>query len=204
MPTDGVDALERILTAGHHQVAYSPLDIAQWTAPYPALSTSTLLAPLLTGQEATQDETEVRDRLLGAEGPAARQDILETFSIDFETTQVPETERGLRRMVSRLKRQLKDQRALMEELRRRNTRLALAAAVLTQASQTLPPPAQWDNVVTRRPDTAPSTGAAGRTSDTVTGVGESKAWRARAGTGFSAALDGYRSPVRSEEVSRLP
>ncbi|MFD5753459.1 SDR family oxidoreductase [Streptomyces sp. NPDC127033] len=33
VPTDGVDALERILTAGHHQVAYSPLDIAQWTAP---------------------------------------------------------------------------------------------------------------------------------------------------------------------------
>ncbi|MFE7114173.1 type I polyketide synthase [Streptomyces sp. NPDC057654] len=78
-PTDGIDALERILTAGHQQVAYSPLDIAQWTAPYPALRASTLLAGLLTGQDTGEDETGVRDQLLAADGPAARQDILETF-----------------------------------------------------------------------------------------------------------------------------
>ncbi|MFD9419417.1 SDR family NAD(P)-dependent oxidoreductase [Streptomyces goshikiensis] len=81
-PTDGIDALERILTAGHQQVAYSSLDTAQWIAPYPALRTSTLLTPLLTGEETVQDEAAVRDQLLAADSAAQRQEILETFVIE--------------------------------------------------------------------------------------------------------------------------
>ena len=46
-PEDGMDALERILAEGRQQVAYSPLDIGMWTAPYPALRSSTLLRELL-------------------------------------------------------------------------------------------------------------------------------------------------------------
>ncbi|MBB4928546.1 SDR family NAD(P)-dependent oxidoreductase [Kitasatospora kifunensis] len=81
-PTDGIDALERILTAGHQQLAYSPLDTAQWTAPYPALRTSTLLTPLLTGEEAEQDEAAVRDQLLAADSTAQRRELLEAFIIE--------------------------------------------------------------------------------------------------------------------------
>ncbi|MFC9932196.1 SDR family NAD(P)-dependent oxidoreductase [Streptomyces sp. NPDC127190] len=80
-PAEGIDALERILTAGHRQIAYSPLDTAQWIAPYPALRTSTLLAPLLTGEEPEEDETAVRAQLLAAESPPERREILETFII---------------------------------------------------------------------------------------------------------------------------
>ncbi|GAA3238387.1 SDR family NAD(P)-dependent oxidoreductase [Streptomyces lavendulae] len=81
-PADGIDALERILTAGHHQLAYSPLDTAQWIAPYPALRTSTLLAPLLTGEETEQDEAAVREQLLAVDSMAERREILETFVIE--------------------------------------------------------------------------------------------------------------------------
>ncbi|MFF7250228.1 SDR family NAD(P)-dependent oxidoreductase [Embleya sp. NPDC008237] len=78
-PADGIDALERILAAGHRHVAYSPLDIARWIAPYPALRSSTLLAPLLAGEETDDDTTAVRDRLLTADGIAERREILESF-----------------------------------------------------------------------------------------------------------------------------
>ncbi|MFI1583871.1 SDR family NAD(P)-dependent oxidoreductase [Embleya sp. NPDC020630] len=84
-PADGIDALERILTAGHRQPAYSPVDTARWIAPYPSLRTSTLLAPLLTGEEteeAGEEETAVRDRLLAADGMPQRRAILREFVIE--------------------------------------------------------------------------------------------------------------------------
>lgn len=80
-PADGIDALERILTAGHRQVAYSPLDTDRWIALYPALRSSTLLASLLTGEEPEDDETAVRGQLLAAESPPERREVLETFII---------------------------------------------------------------------------------------------------------------------------
>ncbi|MEU3462922.1 type I polyketide synthase [Streptomyces sp. NPDC006733] len=82
-PADGIDALERILAAGYRQVAYSPLDVGQWIAPYPAMSTSTLLAAFLTPGETREDDGhEVRDQLLAADSRAARRGILEAFIID--------------------------------------------------------------------------------------------------------------------------
>ncbi|GGM14713.1 phthiocerol synthesis polyketide synthase type I PpsD [Streptomyces fumigatiscleroticus] len=53
-PTEGVDALERILAAGHHLVAYSPIDLARWTAPYPDAARSALFARQL-GKGRSQD-----------------------------------------------------------------------------------------------------------------------------------------------------
>ncbi|WP_330334534.1 type I polyketide synthase [Streptomyces sp. NBC_00536] len=86
-PTDGMDALERILAEGHHQIAYSPIDPAQWTAPYPALRHSTLLAHLLTDTPAADHgASPVRDEVLSAGSDAERRRILE----DFITGQVRE------------------------------------------------------------------------------------------------------------------
>ncbi|WP_277816917.1 type I polyketide synthase [Streptomyces caatingaensis] len=83
-PQDGVLALERILTDGHRQLAYSPIDVARWTAPYPALRHSTLLADLLTGTgtPAAVTAAPVREDLLAADGDAERRRILEAFVVD--------------------------------------------------------------------------------------------------------------------------
>ncbi|QHV83529.1 hypothetical protein C0R01_31360 [Streptomyces albidoflavus] len=65
-----------------------------------------------------------------------------------ETTQVPESEKRLRETVTQLKKTIKNQKTEIEELRQQVTRLALAAAVLTQGkdvpSEPVPLP---DNVV---------------------------------------------------------
>ncbi|MFD4910593.1 SDR family NAD(P)-dependent oxidoreductase [Kitasatospora purpeofusca] len=81
-PADGIDALERILTSGYRQVAYSPVDMGRWTAPYPAVRASALLAPLLAGEETPDDTAAVREALLTAAGPAERQELLQAFVID--------------------------------------------------------------------------------------------------------------------------
>ncbi|MGW1411567.1 type I polyketide synthase [Streptomyces sp. NPDC002403] len=81
-PTDGIDALRHILAAGHQQVAYSPLDIAQWAGPYPALRDSTLFAELLTPDNNEGNGSTVRDQLLLADGNSARREILQTFIIE--------------------------------------------------------------------------------------------------------------------------
>ncbi|MFE4944680.1 type I polyketide synthase [Streptomyces sp. NPDC056641] len=79
-PANGIDALERILTAGYQHIGYSPLDIAQWIAPYPALRGSTLFASLLTESDPDQDDASaVREQLLAAEGEQGRREILETL-----------------------------------------------------------------------------------------------------------------------------
>ncbi|MFD7288483.1 type I polyketide synthase [Streptomyces sp. NPDC059863] len=79
-PANGIDALERILTAGYRQIGYSPLDIAQWIAPYPALRSSILFASLLTESDPDQDDASaVREQLLAAEGEQGRREILETL-----------------------------------------------------------------------------------------------------------------------------
>lgn len=81
-PADGMGALERILTEGHHQIAYSPIDPVQWTAPYPALHHSTLLAHLLAGTRVADHGTSpVRDEVLTAGSDAERHRILEDFII---------------------------------------------------------------------------------------------------------------------------
>ncbi|MCX5205772.1 type I polyketide synthase [Streptomyces sp. NBC_00237] len=81
-PADGMDALERILTEGHRQIAYNPIDPSQWTAPYPALRHSTLLAHLLTDTPAADATgSPVRDELLAASSETERHRILEDFII---------------------------------------------------------------------------------------------------------------------------
>ncbi|MFD3925649.1 type I polyketide synthase [Streptomyces sp. NPDC058614] len=82
-PDDGTDAFERILTDGHRQIAYSPLDPTLWTAPYPALARSTLLADLLTDTPATgADASPVRDALFATDSAAERRRLLQEFVID--------------------------------------------------------------------------------------------------------------------------
>ncbi|GGV56236.1 polyketide synthase [Streptomyces spectabilis] len=95
-PNDGMDAFEKILTEGHHQIAYSPLDIDLWTAPYPALRTSTLLSCLRNGT-APSDTTKslVRQEVFAADNEAKRRRILE----DFITGQVRELLGGTTRHI---------------------------------------------------------------------------------------------------------
>jgi acyl transferase domain-containing protein/acyl carrier protein len=81
-PAHGVDALERILDMDLARVAYSPLDIAQWTAPYPAVRSSVLLGSLLDGEQHAQEESGLRDELLAADDLSARRKILESFVIE--------------------------------------------------------------------------------------------------------------------------
>jgi phthiocerol/phenolphthiocerol synthesis type-I polyketide synthase D len=82
-PSDGIGALERILTAGHRQIAYSPIDAARWTAAYPALTDSTLLQDLLTGRQTqSSGPSAVLTELLDAHTPGQRQNILESHIID--------------------------------------------------------------------------------------------------------------------------
>ncbi|MEY9842154.1 type I polyketide synthase [Streptacidiphilus sp. EB103A] len=81
-PDDGTDAFERILTDGHHQIAYSPIDVALWTAPYPALARSTLLADLLSNTPTADTGTSpVREALLGTDSAAERRPLLQEFVI---------------------------------------------------------------------------------------------------------------------------
>ncbi|MEU1824068.1 type I polyketide synthase [Streptomyces abikoensis] len=82
-PDDGVDAFERILTEGHHQIAYSPIDPTLWTAPYPALRTATLLTELLTSTPATAPTTSpVLEGLHAATASTERHRVLADFIID--------------------------------------------------------------------------------------------------------------------------
>ncbi|MFD5922410.1 SDR family NAD(P)-dependent oxidoreductase [Kitasatospora sp. NPDC058201] len=81
-PADGIEALERILSAGHRQVAYSPLDPDRWTAPYPALRSSVLLAPLLLPDDTMDDATDIRARLLASGDPSQRRELLVAFVIE--------------------------------------------------------------------------------------------------------------------------
>ncbi|MEU2801434.1 type I polyketide synthase [Streptomyces sp. NPDC007117] len=79
-PQDGMDALEQILAEGHRRVAYSPIDVGLWTAPYPAMGSSALLADLLTGAPATQStESPVRGKVFAARDTAERRLLLEEF-----------------------------------------------------------------------------------------------------------------------------
>ncbi|RBQ17810.1 hypothetical protein DP939_23410 [Spongiactinospora rosea] len=81
-PADGIAALERILTEGHRQVAYSPIDVARWTAAYPALADSTLFADLASGRAAVgQEASPVLEKLMSAGTPARRMEILQDHII---------------------------------------------------------------------------------------------------------------------------
>jgi phthiocerol/phenolphthiocerol synthesis type-I polyketide synthase D len=86
-PSDGIEALERILTGGHRQIAYSPIDAARWTAAYPALADSTLLRDLLSGQPARREgPSPVLSELLDATSPEQRRRILENHVIECVRT----------------------------------------------------------------------------------------------------------------------
>jgi phthiocerol/phenolphthiocerol synthesis type-I polyketide synthase D len=99
-PEEGLDAFARILTEGHHQIAYSPIDVAQWTAPYPALRNSTLLTRLLGCAPHPAAGTEsggsrVRETLLAADTPAQRRRVLEQFIIGQARDLLGGTERHI-------------------------------------------------------------------------------------------------------------
>jgi phthiocerol/phenolphthiocerol synthesis type-I polyketide synthase D len=95
-PTDGIEALERVLTGGQRQIAYSPIDATRWTAAYPALAGSTLLHDLLTEQP-TRNEgpSPVLDELFDARTPAQRRRILEGHIIDCVRTVLGDTGRHI-------------------------------------------------------------------------------------------------------------
>ncbi|GAA0424917.1 type I polyketide synthase [Streptomyces luteireticuli] len=81
-PADGIDALERILTAGYPQIAYSPLDLERWTAPYPAVRRSALLAGLLADDTAQDADSALLEALRTAAGERERRTLLEEHIID--------------------------------------------------------------------------------------------------------------------------
>ncbi|WP_286158669.1 type I polyketide synthase [Streptomyces sp. TLI_053] len=81
-PADGMDALERILAAGHTTTAYSPLDAHRWTAPYPHLRHSPLMAAILDTAPTENITSPVRLAVSAAGHPGERRQILETFVID--------------------------------------------------------------------------------------------------------------------------
>ncbi|MCK8678421.1 type I polyketide synthase [Streptomyces lichenis] len=81
-PDDGVDALERVLTAGHTRIAYSPLDWDLWTRPYPEVRASTLLAGVLSGADGADDSAPARRRLTDCADPAERRALMERLIID--------------------------------------------------------------------------------------------------------------------------
>ncbi|WP_078868997.1 type I polyketide synthase [Streptomyces sp. NRRL B-1347] len=82
-PADGLDAFDRILAEGHHQIAYSPVDAAAWTAPYPALREAALYTELLTGVQvsAEADGSPVLDDLHQAAPGAERHRVLTEFIV---------------------------------------------------------------------------------------------------------------------------
>ncbi|QWA26721.1 SDR family NAD(P)-dependent oxidoreductase (plasmid) [Streptomyces sp. JCM17656] len=80
-PTDGVDALNRILAAGHTHVAYSPIDLDQWLAPYPHAAASALFA---THSVATTDtDTTLLNDLQEADDDNRRHTLLNAHIIDL-------------------------------------------------------------------------------------------------------------------------
>ncbi|GHE14678.1 type I polyketide synthase [Streptomyces alanosinicus] len=80
-PQEGIDALERILTAGHGVIAYSPIDLPQWLASYPGAAASALFAEQLGDRTPGPDESAVLRELREAEHDAQRQLILEDHII---------------------------------------------------------------------------------------------------------------------------
>ncbi|MEU0876314.1 SDR family NAD(P)-dependent oxidoreductase [Nocardia brasiliensis] len=81
-PADGIDALHRILAAGYHRVAYSPLDLNRWTEPYPGARTCVLLADTITDIPVADDDATLRNTLHTKGNRAARHDLVENFIID--------------------------------------------------------------------------------------------------------------------------
>ncbi|MEU9716855.1 type I polyketide synthase [Streptomyces sp. NPDC047976] len=80
-PTDGIDALRRILKAGYTRVAYSPIDLHQWLAPYPDTAASALFT---SHTRATGDEdTTILNALHAAGGDAQRRALLNTHIADI-------------------------------------------------------------------------------------------------------------------------
>jgi phthiocerol/phenolphthiocerol synthesis type-I polyketide synthase D len=82
-PADGIDALERILDAGYHTIAYFPIELDRWIADFPHLQDLPLLSALLP-HRADQGEGKavLREELLAIDGDAARRHLLETFLIE--------------------------------------------------------------------------------------------------------------------------
>ncbi|MEV6558151.1 type I polyketide synthase [Nocardia sp. NPDC051756] len=82
-PHDGIDALDRILTAGYTHVAYSPIDLERWIQPYPALRRSELFAGMLADSHATDaSSSAVLESLLAADTEPQRRNILEEHIIE--------------------------------------------------------------------------------------------------------------------------
>ncbi|MGW9713536.1 hypothetical protein ACWGUJ_20890 [Streptomyces albidoflavus] len=118
---------------------------------------------LLAGQ-ATASNGSLTVVALAAEADVHRMTILKRHvdlknefyeRVRTETRQVPETEKRLRRTVTRLKKTIANQKVEIDELRQQVARLALASAVLTQRSESREDGAPAsENVVSFRSPTA--------------------------------------------------
>lgn len=84
-PEDGLDALDRILAAGCTQIAYSPIDLDRWLAPYPQAAASALFAGA-RGAGANgngTNESPWATRLLDAADDRQRQALLHEHIIEI-------------------------------------------------------------------------------------------------------------------------
>ncbi|MEV5839734.1 SDR family NAD(P)-dependent oxidoreductase [Nocardia sp. NPDC052112] len=81
-PTDGIDALERILANGYTHIGYSPIDLERWLASYPAVAQSTLFSDLLAARDNTSPESALLDELLAADTEPRRRAILNAHIIE--------------------------------------------------------------------------------------------------------------------------
>ncbi|MET8825075.1 SDR family NAD(P)-dependent oxidoreductase [Streptomyces sp. NPDC004610] len=84
-PTEGTDALDRILATGHPQLAYAPLSLERWLSDYPATATSALFAHALRPITPPAAETSLLTALDTAD-EATRRDILRTHITDTVRT----------------------------------------------------------------------------------------------------------------------
>ncbi|MEU3462913.1 type I polyketide synthase [Streptomyces sp. NPDC006733] len=81
-PSDGTDALGRVLASGHTRMAYSPLDLTTWIAPYPHLANAPLFQELAT--ETILDpgaDQHILQELREADTPARRRTLIEDFIV---------------------------------------------------------------------------------------------------------------------------
>ncbi|MFD5417333.1 SDR family NAD(P)-dependent oxidoreductase [Streptomyces sp. NPDC127069] len=81
-PTDGIDALNRILTTGYTQIGYSPIDIRQWLAPYPRAAVSALFHNTETTTATNNEEARALTVILNSPDDAKRRILLHGHIID--------------------------------------------------------------------------------------------------------------------------
>jgi septin family protein len=117
----------------------------------------------LLAEQATASDGSLTVKALASEAGVHRMALMKRHAdlknafyerVRTETPQIPESEKRLRETVAQLRKTVKNQKAEIEELREQVTRLALAAAVLTQ-KKNIPqqPTTDAENVIPLHPTT---------------------------------------------------